>query len=320
MIRLDLLDPTDPQDPRFDPGGDQARRVRAAAVARAQARPTPQRPRLTRRSLALVAGAAAALAVAAVLVSTTGSPSDARAVLRDAARRTAAVESGRVIWSVRASARKPRGGPFRDEYREEIRFDGDDLAAVARSRWVDGNRSGSTRTTYVEVDRVGYTRDDSKPNAPFEREPFQSSGQDPTHLIVKQVGSPALVELARRSDDLTTKEGPDGSVTYRATATAGAVFDAAPRAAGRAKGPSFARPVRLEITVDGDGLIRRVRTTSQIEKTDTGYRDLSETTVTEYLDLGEPQRIEAPPNPAESDIEPPPELCKPDARHEACDD
>jgi len=297
MSRLDLLDPTSADDPRFDPHGAQARRVRAAAVARAEASPQTGSPRRRWRRLALAGGAVAALAVAAVIVGTTGSPSDARAVLRDAAARTAAIESGRVIWTQRWNVPSKR---LRGAYREEIRFDGEDLESVVRGRDVNRGRTYLARSTFREVDGVGYTRDDSRPGARFVREPFQISDQDPTHLIVEQVGSVALVDLARRSNDLTTERESDGGVTYRATTTSGAVFDAAPRAAGRMRGPAWARAVRLEIGVGPDGLIRRVRTSSDIE-----------TTVTEYLDLGEPQRIEPPVDPAESEIEPPPDLREP---------
>jgi hypothetical protein len=97
MTRFDVLDPTRPDDPRFDPHGAQAQRVRTEARAEA----TASRP-AGRRVLARVALAAcvvAILAVAASVLLTTRSPPGARAALQRAAARTASFDSGRIIFT-----------------------------------------------------------------------------------------------------------------------------------------------------------------------------------------------------------------------------
>jgi hypothetical protein len=266
-MSLDLLDPTRPDDPRFDPAGEQARRVRSAALAR----PPARRPAARRLALA---AAAATVAAAVLVVALTRSPTDARAALAEAAARTAGVESGRVVWTMRSDP----PGPARFSAHAEVRFQGGDLEWVSRGVAVlEDGRTERTGSAYREIGDDAYARSGAKPGARFERVP-PTSEEDHPHKLVDQVGSQALVALARRADDLTT----DGT-TYRATATAGQVFDAAPTAAGRAQGGAWDRPVTLEVVVGPEGLIRRV-TVTQPDSTET----------TEYLDLGEPQVIERP--------------------------
>jgi hypothetical protein len=267
-MSLDLLDPTRPDDPRFDPAGEQAARVRAAALTRRPA------PRPAGRRLVL-AGAVAAIAAALLVVVVVRSPTDARAALEAAAARTAAIESGRVVWTIRSDP----PGPVWVVGRAEIRFQGGDLAYVSSGEIVleDGRRE-RTGSAYREIGDDAYARDDTKPGARFERMP-PTSEEDQPHKLVANVGSQGLIALARRADDLTT----DGT-TYRATTTAGEVFDAAPTAAGRFQGGAWDRPVTLEVVVGPDGLVRRVSVT-----------DDHGTETTEYLDLGEPQVIERPP-------------------------
>jgi hypothetical protein len=282
MTRFDVLDPTRPDDPRFDPHGAQARRVRARAVARAEA--TAPRP-AGRRMLARVALAAcvvAILAVAASVLLTTNSPPNARAALQQAAARTASFDSGRVIYTSRFEPRAPEPGSVA---RLEVRFDDDgDLEGVMRSRRVfPGGRTVSMGAeTFRDVDGRGYGRDDSRPGAGWVPE-GQAADTDHPHRLVDQVGSVALVALARRASDLTTEPAAGGGTVYRATATAGEVFDAAPTATARASGGGWKRKVQLAVTVD-DGLIRRWE-----------VRSPQLTQTTEYVDLGEPQVIERPP-------------------------
>jgi hypothetical protein len=281
MTRFDVLDPTRPDDPRFDPHGAQARRVRARAVARAEA--TAPRP-AGRRVLARVALAAcvvAILAVAASVLLTTNSPPNARAALQQAAVRTASFDSGRVIYTSRFEPQVREAGYVA---RLEVRFDDGDLEGVLRSRRVlPGGRTVSfSAETFWDVDGRSYRRDDSRPGAGWVPE-GQAVDTDHPHRLVDQVGSVALVALARRASDLTTEPAAGGGTVYRATATAGEVFDAAPTATARASGGGWKRKVQLAVTVD-DGLIRRWE-----------VRSPQLTQTTEYLDLGEPQVIERPP-------------------------
>jgi hypothetical protein len=280
MTSLEPLDPTTADEPRFDPHGPEARRIRAAAIARAEAAQSRvgRRPQARLRG-ALAAAFALAVVVVVVLAVAPRSAPDARAALEQAAERTAAVESGRVIWTQRADP----PGPVRGFDRSEVRFTGGDLEWTHRGWAVspDGERHGS-RSTYREIGDDGYYRDDTTPGARFERmEP--SAESDFPHKLVQQVGSEALVALARRADDLTEEPAPGGGTTYRATATAGEVFDAAPIAAGRARGGAWKRPVELAVTVGDDGLIARVVAVGRYD-----------TMTTEYADLGEPQPIERP--------------------------
>jgi hypothetical protein len=282
MTRFDVH-PTRPDDPRFDPHGAQARRVRARAVARAEA--TASRPggRRVLARVALGACVVAILAVAAsVLLTTTNSPPDARAALQQAAARTAAFDSGRVIYTSRA---EPRGREPGFVARAEVRFDDDgDLEGVLRSRRVfpGGQTVSFAAETFRDVDGRAYSRDDSRPGEGWVPN-GQAAETDHPHRLVDQVGSVALVALARRASDLTTEPAAGGGTVYRATATAGEVFDAAPTATARGSGGGWNRKVQLAVTVGDDGLIRRWEVNSP---------RLTQTT--EYLDLGEPQVIERP--------------------------
>jgi hypothetical protein len=281
MTRFDVLDPTRPDDPRFDPHGAQARRVRARAVARAEA--TASRP-AGRRVLARVALAAcvvAILAVAASLLLRTSSPPDARAALGQAAARMASFDSGRIIFTSRFEPRAPEPASV---CRHEVRFDGRDFESVSRCRLVfPGGRTVSQGPdTGWEVDGRGYERDDSRPGARVVPLGGPWGDGDFRKKLIEQVGSQALVALARRASDLTTEPAAGGGTVYRATATAGAVFDAAPLGR-RASGGGWKRKVRLAVTVDDDGVIRRVEVSSP-----------QLTMTTEFVDLGEPQVIERP--------------------------
>ena len=291
MTSLEPLDPTSADDPRFDPHGLQAHRVRAAAIARAEEATDLATRRRThvaaprrrmggaaarpRRRGALVVALAIAIVVVVVLAVAPRSAPDARAALQRAAERTASVESGRVIWTMRADP----PGPMRGWDRSEVRFTGGDLEWTNRGRSVspDGERFTS-RTTYREIGDDAYVLEGGR----FERV-APSAESDFPHKLVQQVGSEKLIELARRADDLTEEPAPGGGTTYRATATAGEVFDAAPIAAGRAQGGAWRRSVELAVTVGDDGLITRVVSTGR-----------DETMTTEYADLGEPQPIERP--------------------------
>jgi hypothetical protein len=275
MKSLKLLDPTRPDDPRFDPRGDVGRRVRAAAVAAPPSRIPRRRPRRVVPALAVAAAAAAA----GVVLLPTGGPDDARATLQKAAERTAAVESGMVTWTLRADP----PGPVRSVDRSEIRFSGGDLEWHSRSDGVleDGRRVAD-RLTYVEVGDDGYIRDDTEPGVGFEHGGPTAESDFP-HKLVEHVGSEALVALVRGAGDLATRAAPGGATAYRATVTAGQVFDASPTAAGRARGGAWDRPVTLEVTVGGDGLIRRVES-----------GDDRSTMTIEYRDLNVPQAIERP--------------------------
>jgi hypothetical protein len=277
MTSLEPLDPTRPDEPRFDPHGPEARRIRAAAIAQAEEEQPRGRParRPTRPAAALGAAFALAAVVVVVLAVAPRSAPDARAALQRAVEQTAAVESGRVIWTMHADP----PGPIRAWGRSEVRFTGGDLEWTS-SGWSvspDGERS-SSETTYREIGDDGFVLEGAR----FQRvEP--SAESDFPHKLVQQVGSEAFVALARGADDLTEEPALGGGTTYRATATAGEVFEAAPIAAGRAQGGAWRRPVDLAVTVGDDGLITRVVAAARYD-----------TMTTEYADLGEPQPIELP--------------------------
>ena len=119
---MKLLDPTRPDDPRFDPHGEQGRRVLAAAKARTAPRRFPRRR--------LLAGAAlVATCVLAVLVLTpAGGPPDARAALTESLDRMRGIDSGIVVMTIAGD-------------RNEVRFDGEDMewtSAIGTWQRVDG--------------------------------------------------------------------------------------------------------------------------------------------------------------------------------------
>lgn len=273
MTRLDLLDPTRPDDVAFDPDGAQARRVRAAAL---QVGPAPA-PARGRRRVAITGGAVAAAVVIAITVGTSTAPSDARAALQEAAQQTGQADSGRVIVTI--VGEDPATG-YRAEVRTEIRFQQEDLEVIRRGREaIPGRGQIETATTLRLIDGVAYERNDSRPSGRFRK----IGKFDPvTFQVTGQVDDDALVDLVRATRDVKAEE--DGGVTtYRGTTTAGAVEDAAPTAHGRAQGPAWNREVGLELTVGEDGLIRHVV-----------VRDGEFTRTTRYVDLGETQSIERP--------------------------
>jgi hypothetical protein len=270
---MKLLDPTLPNDPVFDPDGLQAHRVRAAARRPLHPRRAPRR----RLALGLATGAAAAAAVA--IGTGTTSPIDARAALLEAAERTGAIESGRAISTLRSDHPNRQA-----EVRNEMRFQGDDLEIVSTGQ--ETLPSGETidrRLTFREVDGVAYQRvGDGEfrrigTSVPPDRSEPQG-GVDVPPAIAGQIANDQLIALVKAADDVTS----DGS-TYRGTVTTGQIEAAAPTTAGRPRGPSWDVLVKLEVTINDDGLIRRVVAT--------GERDVK---TTEFLDLGEPQVIERP--------------------------
>jgi hypothetical protein len=280
MNPLELLDPTRPDDPAFDPRGEQAQRVRTAAMRAAADRAPGRRPRPLVLGVALVAAAVAA-AVGAVVVLSSLPPTSARAALQEAVARTRAVASGRIVRTVEIRPPATRESSIE---RHVVRFDADgDLEWVERARLeLDEGWTVTVHRTFREIHGQGWTRDDTKPGARFEAL-GATSDQDFPHQLVEQVGSPALVALVRDASDLSPQTGPDGSTTYRAETTAGRVEDAAPSAAGRAPGGAWSRRVTLSVTVDERGFVRRVVVASP-----------GVTMSTEYTELGEPQRIDRP--------------------------
>jgi hypothetical protein len=278
MTRLDLLDPTRPDDPSFDPDGAQAQRVRAAAAA---VRPAaPRKPPRRAPRLALGGLAATVLAAAAVVVGTTTTAPDARAALLQAAERTGAVDSGRAVYTLHAD----HGAVgYKADVRNEIRFSGDDFEIVSAGReTLPSGKTEERSLTYRQIDGVGYQRTGDGPwvrlgaIAPERREDGQAV--DIPVGIAGRVDNEQLVELAKAADDVTIEGN-----TYRATVTAGEFEDAAQTTAGRPQGPAWDAPVKLELTVDDDGLIRRVVATEE-----------HNVKTTEFFDLGEPQVIAKP--------------------------
>jgi hypothetical protein len=200
-----------------------------------------RRPRL----LAGAAFAAACVLAALVLLTPAARPPDARAALTQSLERMREIDSGIVVMTIAGD-------------RNEVRFEGDDMewtSALGVWQRVDGREYENGRPTGTRW------TDDSFP-----------------HKLVAQVGKQSIVALAQRSPDFTSRALPGGGFEYRATATAGEVFDAMPTAAGRAQGGAWRKRVPLEVTVR-DGYVRRVRAGEE---------------VTEYLKLGEPQSIERP--------------------------
>lgn len=278
MTSLELLDPTRADDPRFDPDGHHAERVRSAALARAAS--TPRRTAPRPRGRTAVAGLVTACAVAAgvvVAVTATDAP-DARASLVAAAERTDGFESGRVVLTERFH---DPDGRVRGHDRSEVRFDGTDLELVTRSVVELPDRKIERRVTVRQFDGVAYERDDTRPSAGFRRvgrvAPTSFHSQ-----LARYAGGEGLLRLARAADDVVEQAGPNGT-TFRATATVAEIEAAAPTSAGVLPGPASRRPVALRVDVTGDGRVRRVVTEQP------GLRR-----EIEYLDLGVAQPIERP--------------------------
>jgi len=154
---MKLLDPTRPDDPRFDPHGEQGRRVLAAAKTRTVA--SRRIPRLL-AATALVA----TCALAALVLIPAGGPPDARAALTQSLHRMRGIDSGIVVMTIAGD-------------RNEVRVDGEDM------EWK------STLGVWRRVDGVEY--ENGKPTGSRTTE---NSFPD---KLVAQVGKQSIVALAR---------------------------------------------------------------------------------------------------------------------------
>jgi hypothetical protein len=124
---MKLLDPTRPDDPRFDPHGEQGRRVLAAAKTRAtRGRRGAERRRgggaASSRRGRLAAGGlvVVACALAALFFLPAGGPPDARAALAESLRHMREIDSGIVVMTIAGD-------------RNEVRFDGADMEWTSSS-------------------------------------------------------------------------------------------------------------------------------------------------------------------------------------------
>lgn len=280
MERLDLLDPTHAGDPAFDPRSPQARRVLAAATA---PRPASRPPRRRAPRLALGGLAAAVLAAAVVVGTTTTGAPDARAALLQAAEKTGAADSGRLLWT--SSMTAPAEFDLSTRSRVEMRFDGENVDMTESGRVEERGKVTETRSWFRLIDGRGYMRNATGPGTGW----VYSDGMEVNGMLMvsQQADNPALVKLVRSGADVTAEDGPSGSTVYRTTTTVGAYRDAAPISAGHSNSQE---PMHLEVTVGADGFIRRVHT-----------RDAHTTETIEYFDLGTPQEFEAPEDAKKSD-------------------
>ena len=154
---MKLLDPTRPDDPRFDPHGEQGRACspRRRRASRAAARAGAARRR------ALVASCA----LAALVLTPPAGPPDARAALAQSLERMREIDSGIVRMTIAGD-------------RNEVRFDGDDMEWTSASASGSASTVSSTRTAsppgrawtedsfpHKLVAQVGSSRSSSSPGA-----------------------------------------------------------------------------------------------------------------------------------------------------------
>jgi hypothetical protein len=277
MTALRAADPVDPRDPRLDPAGTAAARVRAGARTGGTPRPIPRRPRHPRLTLGL-GGAAVAAGAAVVILGPGGpaSPVPAAAALRAAAERAGGQESGRIAFVVDGGA---PGGAYRVRARNVLSFDGTDSAMVAetRERGVAGHPGlHVTRTEYRVVGGRAYLRSGGR--APFERVPAGA----PARVGAGVPTAGEVLAVLRAAADVRRTAGPGGATTYGGTVSSRALA----RVGGRVfAAPPGARdaPVRLSAAVGSGGDLRRIVLAARGSTWTIGLSA-----------LGEPQRIEAP--------------------------
>lgn len=274
---IDLKDPLDPTDPLLDP--ERNRHVLAAAL---QA-PEPRRARL--RPALAGATCVAALGVAAVVVVPGGGLS-AQAALAQAAQQLEDVTSGRVV--VRNDHALTTGYGARSS--TVTRFDGERFAMRQELDETFPDRGErSTVTDYVEVDGQQYLRDPETGGWRVLGETAERGGTVEGRRVTEELRDGRLLDLMRRSENAER----DGD-TIRATLTLAEIGNGLPSVLRGPIGvnpaiPPSARPegrVELRATLDGE-LLRAVElrlTTPEL----TAHQRV------EYLELGEPQEIEAP--------------------------
>lgn len=281
--RLRNADPIAPGEAALDPDSPQAR----AMLLRARTLPAPQR-RGSRVGGAVAAGLAATALAVVVLGGGSPTPVDARAVVATAAAKTAAFDSGRVTWSTIAG-----NGEYRVRATNVLRFDGDRFEIVSRADEVlpSGERR-SHASTFRMLEGRGYSRDDTKPGAPFEdlgpgpddaREGFAPAAPgDVTAREQAAIANHGLIDLVLAARDVKRTVDAEGRAVHRATIPADAL--AKVDAPGILPLPPGGAPdVTLELTLAADETIRQL-----VHETAAGYQRF------EWAELGEPQAIEAP--------------------------
>lgn len=274
---LTLLDPTAPEEARFDPDGDVARGVLSAAIARgtepAGARAsTPRRARP--RLFAGVVGTSVAALVAAVAFVGGSSTLSATDALAQAVSRTAGFDSGVVRYHSEGST--PAG--YRLDVTQEVRFAGGDVELVQRGEeTLPSGTQERSDISYRDVAGRHWMRNDGQ-KGPWRLLEAAASPRDTLAERTRaEVGNRALVELVRTASDVRQ----DGS-TFRATLD-GAAVRALPTVPFDLDRAPAAAQIDIEIAVAEDGTVARV-----------SVRSPGITRTVEYTELGAPQNITEP--------------------------
>jgi hypothetical protein len=270
---LTLVDPTSPDETRFDPHGESARGVLAAAIERGTDSPSRAAPFRRPRVIAGIAGASLAVLVAvAVLVGgdSTLRPADA---LAHAVDRTAAFESGVIRYRIEGAAAGHRLDATR-----EIRFSGADMEMTQRGEEVLQSGAGERHdSSYRLVDGRHWIRTDDPPGdwrllgrVPDDRSTLAERTR-------AEVGNATLVELVKTASNVRR----DGS-TLSATLDGAAVRALSVVPFGLDRGPATPQ-IGIEVGLADNGAIERLV-----------VRTPGITRTVEYSQLGAPQVIAAP--------------------------
>lgn len=253
-------DPTSPSEPRFDPDGPQARAILAAALVRDAAVPR-------RRALRLVPAAAIAVAAVAAAVFVLPGGASPRAALAAAAERTAAFDSGVIVYTGTSVA-----GDYRVEAEQTVRFAGADVEVQAASTEVlpDGRRLAGA-STYRLVDGRHYLREGSG----WRRLGAAGQGDSYAERVSAEVGNQALVALVSVAADVQR----DGD-RFRATVPVARLEELPVPPFGLT---GSGHEAEIDLLLDDRGLIRRLTVSAA-----------GSVRTVEYRDLGAPQVIAAP--------------------------
>jgi len=281
---LTQLDPTAPDDPRFDPDGDVAKGVLSAAIARGSepaGATTTSRPARRPRLLAGAMGTSVAAIAAVALLTGGGSTLTATQALAQAVNRTAAFESGVIRYH--NEIQDDESG-YRLDATQQVRFSGTDMEIVQRGGEILPSGTHERHdSTARQVDGHQWVRSDD-PAGQWRL--LGAVATDATPLadrVRAEVGNRALVELVKAASDVRQ----DGS-TFRATVDANALRALPTVPFDLDQGPATA-PIDVEVSLSADGTIRRL----VIRTPDSSGSTHVERAV-EYSDLGVAQTIVAP--------------------------
>jgi hypothetical protein len=264
--RLKGLDPTSAQE--FDPRGDAARGVMAAAIARGSEAEAPTRSHRRPRVMFIAAGGAVAAAAVAVVIAGGGGGSGLGAAdaLADAASSTSHFNSGVVTVHTLAD-----NGGTRLDATQTIKFSGTDWEVAQHGSSVDASGTQQdTDSTIRQVNGKQWLKDGADGT-------WTQTGDGTEAGVGDALAGEGLVALVKGASDVSQ----NGS-TFHATVDGEALKALGSTPIGL-DNAATSGPVSVTITLAGDGSVQKLEIdTNGVART------------TQFSDMGAPQTIDTP--------------------------